>query len=69
MAKSDQDPTYKIVAAQEEGATSLDVQITWSDGRVERMIGFASEAAARDWIDQSRARKHGRAAERPSRPA
>ena len=50
---------WKIVAVQGEGATSLDVQITWSDGRTERIIGFESEAAARDWIlAQSRDRKH-----------
>ena len=59
MSKSDQEPTYKIVAVQGEGATSLDVQITRSDGRTERIIGFESEAAARDWIlAQSRGRKH-----------
>jgi hypothetical protein len=29
---------------------SLDVEVTWSDGRTERIIGFASEPAAQEWI-------------------
>jgi hypothetical protein len=59
MNKSHQKPAYKIVAAQGEGAMSLDVEITWSDGRTERVIGFASEPAARDWI-AAHSEKHGK---------
>jgi hypothetical protein len=48
MNKRDQKPAYKIVAAQGEGAMSLDV-----------VIGFASEPAARDWI-AAHSEKHGK---------
>jgi hypothetical protein len=50
MNKSEQKPAYKIMFAQGEDAMSLDVEVTWSDGRTERIIGFASEPAAREWI-------------------
>ena len=64
MNKSDQKPAYKIVAAQGEDAMSLDVEVTWSDGRTERIIGFASEPAAREWI-AAHSEKHGKRREAP----
>jgi hypothetical protein len=59
MNKNDQKPAYKIVSAEGEGATSMDVEVTWSDGRTERIIGFASEPAAREWI-AAHSEKHGK---------
>ena len=59
MNKNDQKPHYKIVTAEGEGATSMDVEVTWSDGRTERIIGFASEPAAREWI-AAHSEKHGK---------
>jgi hypothetical protein len=35
MNKSEQKPAYKIMFAQGEDAMSLDVEVTWSDGRTE----------------------------------
>ena len=59
MNKNDQKPAYKIVTAEGEGATSMDVEVTWSDGRTERIIGFASEPAAQEWI-AAHSEKHGK---------
>lgn len=59
MNKNDQKPAYKIVTAEGEDATSMDVEVTWSDGRTERIIGFASEPAAREWI-AAHSEKHGK---------
>jgi hypothetical protein len=59
MNKNDQKPAYKIVTAEGEGATSMDVEVTWSGGRTERIIGFASEPAAREGI-AAHSEKHGK---------
>jgi hypothetical protein len=59
MKRSQMKPAYKIVTAEGEGATSMDVEVTWSEGRTERIIGFASEPAAREWI-AAHSEKHGK---------